>query len=173
MPNPLSGSTDMVEKICKHLDLMQQREVQKDTGHGIRSAREIGLAVGLPTKEVRVILTHMAEQGLVLRLDYDNGLFWRSKNPLPWESGGELAEKYKREQEMWKGPLTLIVQAVCTHGVVRDIKAYPEGLRLRAEAHVTMENSRTSAQRADDYFNNRHLNNNYIAPPRYRLVSLL
>lgn len=163
------------DKITAHLLKMQQRGVERDTGHGILSAREIGLAVGIETKECRALLVSLAVAGRVRRLDFANGLFWQSVNPLPWEPGGEMAVARERECALWCDPLTVIVQSVWRDRVgtyYRDVKAYPEALRDRAEAHVERENRMSAARRHDDRKCDRHLSDTYTPPPTYRLVFL-
>jgi hypothetical protein len=179
-PNPaklsLGEMSERATRIVQHLRTMQVRELEKGTGHGYRSAKEVGQAVGLPTAEARSLLSEMACVGLVRRMDFSNGLFWRSTDPLPWEPGGATYKQAALEREMWETPLTLIVQSFHTErGVVvsRDVMAYPAGLRARAEAHVARENSSSKSQCNSDYACGRHLGSHYVAPPRYRLIELL
>jgi hypothetical protein len=162
-------------KVVDLLKKAQERDLRKDTGHGYRSAREIAGAVGLRPAEARTLLHSLADAGRVRKLDAANGLFWRSITPLPWEPGGTMAIAAAREAELWAGDLNLMVQAFWTERgqtMSRDVKAYPEGLRERAEAHVRLENHKSDARRKDDRCSNLRLSHSYTPPPSYRLVAL-
>jgi hypothetical protein len=162
--------------IVAFLDRAQARDLEKDAGHGYRLARDIAHAVGLEKTACRVLLERMATEGLIRREQYTNALMWRSIKPLPWEVGGTLTIQRALEAEMWAGELNLVVQACWMergHLTSRDVKAYPAGLRERAEAYVQSENWQSEARRRDDRAYNSHLNEGYTAPPTYRLVTLM
>lgn len=163
---------DFAHAITSYLLKMQEREVSSDTGHGIRSARQISQAVGMETAECRAMLRTMAADGRVRFHDCMNGHFWSSINPLPWEPGGEMHAERVRLNEAWKQPLTLIVQSVWAGKSSRDEKAYPAALRDLAVAHVERENCASEARRRTDYYDGRHLQRSYTPPPTYRLVSI-
>jgi hypothetical protein len=94
----VTGPTaNVAQRIVQHLFRIQQRGLERDTGHGIASAREIGLAVGLKSKAARGLLSELAERGEVRRCDAINGTFWQSVNPLPWEPGGKWPGQAARE----------------------------------------------------------------------------
>ena len=176
MKSDAATHEEFSDLIVAHLLKVQRREVARDTGHGIKSARQIGQAVGMDTKECRDLLRAMAQAGQVRFHDCMNGHFWSSVNPLPWEPGGDMHREQERLAEAWKKPLTLIVQSVWSgrHGPMsRDEKAYPAELRDLAIAHVERENYASKQRRRTDYHDGRHLGSSYTPPPTYRLVSLV
>lgn len=170
-----TGYQPMSDKIVAHLLKMQQRQVRRDTGHGILSAREIAQAVGMEAKACRTLLREMSADGLIRFHDRLNGHFWSSKNPLPWEPGGEMAVEHERIAAAWRQPLTVIVQSV-SHDrggkVFRDVKAYPAELLSLAEAHVRTENAQSEARTRNDQITGAHLRATYSSWPTYRLVFL-
>ena len=162
--------------VVAFLDRAQMRDLQRDAGHGYRSTRDVANAVGLDKATCRATLEQLSASRLIRREQCSNALHWRSIKPLPWEAGGELAIQHAREAALWAGELTLVVQACSTErGRTRswDVKAYPLGLRERAEAHVLRENHASQSQRETDVHDGRHLSDGYVSPPRYRLVSLV
>jgi hypothetical protein len=169
--------TDVEQKIVAFLDKVQKTEVRKDTGNGYRSAKQVGLQVGIATNEARTRLAAMAEAKLIRRCEFSNGLFWSSINPLPWEPGGAGYEAAKREQELWKQPLVLVLVVQSIHGsgrhaTTQDVKAYPEALRERAVADVQSRNAESVRRYESDRYSNMHLSEHYTYPPSYRLVKL-
>lgn len=170
-----SPSSETAAKIIAHLEKAQRRDVSRDIGNGSRSAREISQAVGMNTVDCRALLRSMAAEGRVRLRDCMNGQFWSSTNPLPWEPGGSIARERARLDELWAGPLTLIVQSVWvgpSGTTSRDEKAYPAALRYLADAHVERENRLAESRRRSDRMEDRHLQHSYVPPPSYRLVCL-
>jgi hypothetical protein len=158
------------DRIIAWLDKVQARDVRKDDGYGIRSAKQIAQAVGLDKSTCRELLTQLAADGRVLRCDHINGVFWRSMNPLPWEVGGEAWKRQQYEAEVATHPKTLIIQAVWFDGrdtILRDVESYPEAHRGRAEASVQHKNWETERRRRDEICGSGR-----VRWPTYRLVEL-
>lgn len=76
------------EKVAAWMLKQQVRGLQRDTGHGFVSAREVAAAFDMKKGDARIMLERMAGSGKVLKMQFTNGLFWRTANPLPWEPGG-------------------------------------------------------------------------------------
>lgn len=110
---PVLTMTD-AEKIVARLLRFQQRDLEKDDGHGIRSAREVAEALGMKTTLCRAILRELADAGRVRRLDCINGLFWQSTNPLPWEPGGMWPGQAERELNELKNRRAALLAEVAT-----------------------------------------------------------
>lgn len=173
--NSVLASDAIADKIVSYLFSVQQRELQRDTGHGYCTTKQIAQHTGQSPAECRTLLRDMATEGHIQCFDCANGVFWRSVNPLPWEEGGSLQRERARLDALWAQPHVLIVQAVyCDRdgNKSRDVKSYPEGLHDLAEAQVERENRTSEARLRDDYANDRHLRACYDPPPSYRLVTL-
>lgn len=87
-------------KIVGYLNRRQAQQVARDTGHGILGAGEIANALGAGKTTVKKALVELAGEGRVRRLDFANGLFWQSINPLPWERGGSIEMKAKFDKSI-------------------------------------------------------------------------
>lgn len=84
----MSGNVE--QRVVDLLERWQAKDLAADTGHGYRSAREIAGALGLTKGEGRAILDKLSSDGRIKRVDFSNGVAWKSLTPLPWERGGVM-----------------------------------------------------------------------------------
>lgn len=83
--------------IVAHLLKMQQRQLRNDSGHGYCTAKDIAQVIRASPITARTVLHRLADEGLIRREVFINGIFWRSINPLPWEPGGKWPGQVERK----------------------------------------------------------------------------
>lgn len=127
---------------------------------------KIANALGVNKGTARRLLDDLADQGRIKRLDFANGIAWRSVNPLPHEPGGTIWLSRQRYNE--RRPVTVIAPTfILQREIVEggrgrwfDDETFPNEERARSALSL----ARSSAQYQADQYDVRR------APQRIRIV---
>lgn len=139
---------DIGQRIVDRLERWQKGDVAKDTGHGYRSSREIREALGIPKAEIRAVLDKLAADGRIKRVDFTNGLAWRSVTPLPWE----IPAKPKVQKPFVAAKPTFILQRQaidCGRRYWFDVETFTDEARAFAALRCARASAEYSARRYD------------------------
>jgi len=139
---------DLAARAVSLLDRWMARRQNDDDLPDFHHTGEIANALSVNKGTARRVLDELFAQGRVRRLDFSNGIAWRSVNPLPYEPGGsiDLARRKREEHRPFSTPApTFILQREVRDG--RHSRWFDDGRFPNEErARSALETARSTAE---------------------------